>query len=241
MARLAKILAAAAALTSAVALGQSYTGGDVSGGGTVQGKVTFQGQKPHLEAEKRNKDSKVCGTTGPNQTLIVGADGGLKNVIVYLKDIKAGKKLTVGKATIDQDKCSYIPHVQAVAVGTTLTVVNSDSVLHNVHASLGASTVFNYAMPIKNQKIPKKLAKAGIIKIKCDVHGWMNGAIGVMDNPYFAVTGDDGSFSLTDVPAGSYAVEAWQERLGNQSQQVTVPAGGSATADFHFSGGSAAR
>ncbi|MHB1846361.1 MAG: carboxypeptidase regulatory-like domain-containing protein [Deltaproteobacteria bacterium] len=239
MAKLAKILAAAAALTSGVAFGQSYTTSAVSNGGTVSGKVTFQGTPPHLAPEKRNKDPKVCGTTAPNQTLIVGADKGIKNVIVYLKDIKSGKAMALKPATLDQKKCSYDPHVQAVPVGTTMTVVNSDTVLHNVHASLGASTVFNYAMPIHNQKIPKKLTKAGFVKIKCDVHGWMNGAIGVMPNPYFAVTGDDGTFTISDVPAGSYTVEAWQETLGTQTQSVNVTGGGTATADFHFSKGSA--
>jgi hypothetical protein len=101
-----------------------------------------------------------------------------------------------------------------------------------VHASLGAATVFNMAMPIHNQKIPTNLTKAGLIKLKCDVHGWMNGAIAVEDNPYFAVTGDDGSFSIGDVPAGSYTVHVWHETLGEQDQKVTVAAGGKAMADF---------
>jgi len=236
MLRFANALALVGALFSGAALAQSYTQVAVTGGGTVSGKVTFQGAKPALPAEKRNKDPKACGTTAPNQTLIVGAGGGVKNAIVYLKDISSGKKMdTDGKATLDQGKCSYTPHVQAVPVGTTLTVVNSDPILHNVHASEGAATVFNYAMPIKDQKIPKKLTKVGFIKLKCDVHNWMNGAIGVMANPYYAVTGDDGSFSLTDVPAGTYTVEAWHETLGEKSASATVAAGGTATADLVYS------
>ena len=212
----------------------------VTGGGTVSGKVIFEGAKPTLPLEKRNKDPNVCGKDSPNETLIVGAGGGVKNVIVYLKDIHQGKKFVPAAGSLDQIKCSYAPHVQALPVGSTLTVINSDPVLHNVHASLGAETVFNYAMPIKNQKIPKKLIKVGFVKLKCDVHGWMNGAIGVMESPYFAVTGDDGSFSLTDVPPGSYTVASWHERNGEQSQKVTVTAGGTATANFKVTGASAA-
>jgi plastocyanin len=211
-----------------------YTGGAVVGGGTISGKVTFQGTAPKLPPEARNKDPKVCGTTFPNQTLLLGAGGGVKNVVVSLTDIHAGKPMAPGDAQLDQNKCSYAPHVQAVEVGTNLTVLNSDTILHNVHASLGAATVFNMAMPIHNQKIPTKLSKAGLIKLKCDVHGWMNGAIAVEDTPYFAVTGDDGSFTIADVPPGTYTVQAWHETLGDQTQKVTVAAGGKTTADLKY-------
>jgi plastocyanin len=210
-----------------------YTEAPVANGGTISGKVTLMGAKPKLAPEVRNKDPKVCGTSGPNETLILGAGEGVKNVVVSLTDIHSGKKLTAGDATLDQTKCSYVPHVQALPVGSNLVVINSDGVLHNVHATQGALTVFNYAMPIKGQKTqPKKLDKAGLIRLKCDVHGWMNGAIVVEDNPYFAVTGDDGSFSIGDVPPGSYTVHVWHERLGEQDQKVTVAAGGKAMADF---------
>jgi plastocyanin len=228
---------------AAPAAAGGYTVAPVTGGGTISGKVTLTGAAPKLALENRNKDPKVCGTSGPNQTLIVnatgadesvivGAGGGLKNVVVSLSDIHAGKAITPGAAQLDQNKCSYIPHVQALAVGTTLTVHNSDTILHNVHASLGAATVFNFAMPIHDQKIPTTLSKAGLIKLKCDVHGWMNGAIAVEENPYFAVTGADGSYSLTDVPPGTYTVHVWHETLGDQDQKVTVAAGGKGMADF---------
>jgi plastocyanin len=217
---------------AAPAAAGGYTVAPVTGGGTISGKVTLTGAAPKLALENRNKDPKVCGTSGPNQTLIVNATGGVSNAIVSLTDIHSGKALSVGAAQLDQNKCSYIPHVQALAVGTTLTVHNSDTILHNVHASLGAATVFNFAMPIHDQKIPTTLSKAGLIKLKCDVHGWMNGAIAVEENPYFAVTGADGSYSLTDVPPGTYTVHVWHETLGDQDQKVTVAAGGKGMADF---------
>src|SRR5262249_45720120 len=151
--------------------------------------------------------------------------GGVKFVIVYLKDITKGKEMKVGTAELNQEKCAYHPHAQAIPVNTVLTVLNSDPILHNVHASLGATTVFNYAMPLKGQKIPKKLSKAGFVKLKCDVHSWMNGAIAVMDNPYFAVTDENGSFTIDNVPPGSYTLAVWHERLGEKSEPITVAAG----------------
>jgi len=224
MSRLPNILVAASVLASGVALAD-YTTADVTGGGTISGKVTLSGAKPDLPPEKRDKNPDVCGTTAPNQTLQVSDSGGIKFVVVYLKDITKGKALTAGTAELNQEKCAYHPHAQAIPVGTTLTVLNSDPILHNVHASLGASTVFNYAMPLKGQKIPKKLSKAGFVKLKCDVHGWMNGAIAVMDNPYFAITDDNGNFTIDNVPPGTYTLAVWHERLGEKSQPVTVAAG----------------
>jgi plastocyanin len=224
MSRLFTILAAATTLTSSVALAD-YTTADVAGGGSITGKVTMTGAAPALPPEKRDKNPEVCGTTFPNQTLQVSSAGGIKFVVVYLKDITKGKEMTVGAAELNQEKCAYHPHAQAIPVGTVLTVLNSDPILHNVHASLGASTVFNYAMPLKGQKIPKKLSKAGFVKLKCDVHSWMNGAIAVMDNPYFAITDENGSYTIDNVPPGNYTLAVWHERLGEKSQPVTVAAG----------------
>ncbi len=219
---------------AAAPAGGTYTETTVTNGGTIAGTVALTGSAPKLEPQTRNKDPKVCGTTGPNETLLVGAGGGVQNAIVWLTDIHSGKKLVPATSTLNQTKCGFSPHVQALPVGSSLTVINSDPVLHNVHASLGATTVFNYAMPIVNQKIPTKLTKAGIVRLKCDVHGWMNGAIGVMPNPYFAVTGADGSFTIADVPPGTYTVHAWHETLGDRDTQVTVPAGGKAQADLKY-------
>jgi plastocyanin len=209
-----------------------YMTAPVTGGGSIMGKVTITGAAPKLGPQVRNKDPKVCGANGVDESLIVGAGGGVKNAVVTLTDIHSGKAIALAPAQLDQNKCSYVPHIQAVPVGTTLTVLNSDTILHNVHAMLGAATVFNMAMPIHNQKIPTNLSKAGLVKLKCDVHGWMNGAIVVTDNPYFAVSGDDGSFTIGDVPAGTYTVHVWHERLGEADTKVTVAAGGKGMADF---------
>ena len=137
--------------------------------------------------------------------------------------------------TIDQKNCRYHPHVQAASVGSTLEILNSDPMLHNIHGYVGQQTLFNLAMPIKGQKIPRPLPRAGLVSIKCDVHSWMQGYVVVSDTP-FAVDSEDGSYTIKDVPAGTYTVTAWHEKLGTKSEKVTVPATGDATVDFTFAG-----
>ena len=105
-----------------------------------------------------------------------------------------------------------MPHVQAVTVGTPLALINSDAVLHNVHGSAGPVQVFNVAMPIRNQHLPTKLTRPGLVHLQCDAgHTWMSAWIAVFDHPYFAVTGGDGQYAIKDVPAGHYTVEYWHE------------------------------
>jgi hypothetical protein len=102
--------------------------------------------------------------------------------------------------------------VQAVTLGTPLTLMNNDAILHNVHANETGMTVFNVAMPIKGQKLPIPMRKPGLMKLQCDAgHTWMNGWIYVFEHPYFAVTDDKGAFTIKDVPPGEYTVELWHE------------------------------
>jgi plastocyanin len=220
--------------SSGIALGQ-YASVPLKAPGKISGRVTFAGAVAPLAPETRDKDPEVCGSTHENQTLEVGSQGGLKNVVVYLKDIQAGKPLTPVIADLDQVGCTYVPHVQAVPVGSTLNLLNHDPLLHNIHAVQGGSAAFNYAMPQSVRKIPKRLVKPGFLTIKCDVHGWMNGVVAVLDNPYFAVTDADGSFALDLVPPGTYTIVAWHERLGEKTQSVTIRAGEKAKTEFVFS------
>lgn len=220
---------------SGMALGQ-YASVPLSAPGKISGRVTFAGTVPPLGPETRDKDPEVCGSTHDNQTLEVGPQGGLKNVVIYLKDIKAGKAMTPVVADLDQVGCTYVPHVQAIPIGSTLNLLNHDPVLHNIHALENGSTAFNYAMPQSVRKIPKHLVKPGFLVIKCDVHNWMNGVVAVLDNPYFAVTDASGSFTLDLVPPGTYTIAAWHERLGEKTQSVTIGAREKAKIGFAFSG-----
>jgi hypothetical protein len=177
------------------------------------------------------KDASVCGKEVPNEALLVAPDRGLANVLVAIVGLAPPTPpAPAPAAAIDQVGCRYTPHVQAVRVGTRLSVVNSDAVLHNVHAvSTGPTpaTVFNLAMPFKGQKLPTTLRRPGVMKIRCDAgHDWMSAYIGVYDHPYFAVTDAQGRFTIADVPAGEHRLELWHEPIDRKSapliQTVTV-------------------
>ena len=233
--RAAAIALAATTCSSGTALGQ-YVAETLTAPGRVSGTVTYAGSPPSLPPEVRDRSPEICGSTHEAQSLLVSPQGGLKNVVVYLKDIKAGKPMVPVVADLDQSGCTYVPHVQALPVGSTLNLLNDDPLLHNIHALEGGSTIFNYAMPQSVRKIPKRLAKPGFLAIKCDVHAWMNGVVAVLPNPYFAVTDPSGNFTIDGVPPGTYTLAAWQERLGEKSQSLTIGAGETAKPRFTFSG-----
>jgi hypothetical protein len=194
--------------------------------GSIQGTVKVAGPCPHPPAHPVVKDAGVCGKDAPNESVLVDKKGGLQNVVVYLKDAKfAGKPAPVERAALDQRACRYFPHVQALTVGTPLSLMNNDAILHNVHANDTGMTVFNVAMPIKGQKLPIPMRKPGLMKLQCDAgHTWMNGWIYVFDHPYFAVTDETGAFTIKDVPPGEYTVEIWHEPADGQGSGVRTTA-----------------
>ena len=139
---------------------------------------------------------------------------------------------------IDQVGCRYTPHVFGMRVGQTLKIRNSDATLHNIHATPAANPEFNMGQPIQGMEFDRTFDAAEVmVPFKCDVHGWMNAYVGVLDHPYFAVTGDDGNFDISELPPGDYVVEAWHEELGTQTQNVTVGEGGTAEVSFTFTVG----
>lgn len=196
--------------------------------GTVEGTVRVEGPCPKLPPVKVAKDASVCGTEQASEAAAATGDGSLRNVVVSLHAVKPpapSTPPTPGKVTVDQVGCMYKPHVQAVAVGSELTLVNSDRVLHNVHANLAGVTVFNMAMPIKGQRLPTKLTRPGPVRLQCDAgHTWMNAWIYVLGEPLFAVTDDRGHFSIPAVPAGEYTIEYWHEPIDGKGAGVTKAA-----------------
>jgi len=213
----------------------AYKGGTVTDGGSVSGKLIFKGKAPKVEKFKVTKNHEVCGQYKNSEELIVAADGAIKNGIVYIKKIKKGKPLKKSTIHINQEKCVYAPHVQAGVKGGKIELINSDSILHNIHAVLKKAIVFNIAMPMKGQKIKQKLRQSGLITITCDAgHTWMKSYVRVFTHPYYAVTGSDGSFVIDDIPPGSYKLVAWHEKLGKKTAELTVTAKGKATVDFTF-------
>ena len=191
-------------------------------------KAPFEGTAPVSEKIKADADPK-CKMAHPDgiasDEVVVNSNGTLKNVFVYVKDGLAGKTFEAPKTAVefDQKGCQYNPKVFGVQVGQPLEIINSDDTLHNVHALPANSQQFNLGMPIKGMKVKKTFTKPEImVKIKCEVHSWMRAYAGVVDNPYFGVTGDDGSVQIKDLPAGEYTIAVWHEKYGTQEQKVTV-------------------
>jgi plastocyanin len=199
---------------------------------TVAGKITLEGTPPANQPIRMNADPACVaankGQAATQQTFVVGDGNGLGNVFVY---VQSGLNGTFPAPTqpvvFDQKNCQYVPHVFGVQVGQPIEITNSDPTLHNVHATPKVNQEFNTAQPIQGMKTTHVFnAKENdvVIPFKCDVHGWMNAYAGVVEHPYFAVTKPDGTFSIPNLPPGTYTVAAWHERLGTQTQSITVAA-----------------
>jgi hypothetical protein len=191
--------------------------------GAIEGTIRLAGPTPAAAARPILKDASACGREAPAESVIVGKGGTLGNVVVFVADAKpAVAPAAIAGAALDQRQCRYIPHVQALTVGTPLAVMNNDAILHNVHGNEAkpdgpSLTVFNVAMPIKGQKLPVTMRKPGLVKLQCDAgHSWMNAWIYVFDHPYYAVTDTSGAFVIADVPAGEHVVELWHEPANGQ-------------------------
>jgi plastocyanin len=207
------------------ALAQAYQVVAVPNGGTIEGKVVFQGSAP-LKKIIPTKDKEVCGGLREEPQIVLAQDGGVQDALVYLKEVKAGKAWAkLAKPTLlDNLKCQYLPHMQAIPVGSTLVIGNSDPVLHTVHCLLGKETLFNRGFWRQGQQIKKQFEKPGLVLVNCDSHGWMEAWVYVADNPYYAITAKDGTFTLRDVPPGTYTLFTWHEYTGGVEMPVSLKA-----------------
>jgi plastocyanin len=227
----------AAALVSAPVSGMAaYEGGDVKDGGSISGTVKFKGTAPAAKKLDVGKDKEVCDKSPKMDQSLIVKDGNLVNAVVTITDIKKGKKIELKKVTLDQNGCEYKPHVAAFPAGSTIEILNPDGLLHNVHSYSKTNSPFNQAQPKFKKSLEVKIEKPEAVEVKCDVHGWMHGWLVATENPYFAVTDGSGSFKLSDVPAGSYTVEVWHEKLGKSTQKVTVKAKEEAKVSFEVAG-----
>ena len=193
-------------------------------GGTLSGRITFAGDPPAKKKLDITKDKEVCGKTEIyDESLVVGSDKGIKNAVVTVVGAKGGK-FASEKATLDQKGCVYTPRVVVVPTTGQLDILNSDGILHNIHNYSNANPSFNKAQPKFKKVLTEKFSKPEIIKVSCDAHAWMAGWIVATDHPFVAVTDEKGSFTIKDVPPGSYKVEIWHETLGKQVKEVSVKA-----------------
>ncbi|PWT83664.1 MAG: hypothetical protein C5B44_00220 [Acidobacteria bacterium] len=222
--------------------------------GTITGTVAFTGTPPAPKKIDTSADP-VCGSKNPNLTTedTVVKDGKLANVFVYIKDgsLADGSKITeyafetpTQAVVLDQNGCHYRPHVIGIQTNQKMSITNSDPTQHNIHPTPKNNPEWNQTQPNGAPPIEKTFARAEIlIPVKCNQHPWMKAYIGVLKHSFYGVTGEDGAYTIKGVPPGTYTVIAWREggTAGTEkTMQVTVPASGSAKADFSFGEAAAA-
>lgn len=217
----------------------SAQGPAAPGTGAVVGVITFTDPVPKAEKLLVNQNADICGVTKASQAFLVSPKTkGLGNVVLSVEGVADPPEPRQAElqARIAQQKCMYQPHVQVARVGTTLEVVNVDPILHNIHTYLEPSkrTIFNIGQPIKNQVNKIVLKDDGLISVKCDVHNWMSAFIVVTKHPYVAVSDENGTFRIANVPRGRYKLRAWHEELGSMDKEVTVAPGTEARVNFEI-------
>ena len=229
--------------------GSDGGGGDAAAGASlgnasITGAVNFTGTAPANPTIDMSDEAQCAEKWdgAPVDPIVTVADGMLANVFIrVVGGLPAGPyPMPSEPARIDQDGCLYTPRVIGAMVGQSLEITNSDPLLHNIKAVPTANRPFNISQP-RVMTTTRRGARAFgtpeiMVPIECNVHGWMNAYIGVVEHSYFAVSGPDGSFTISGLPAGTYQLEAWHETLGTQSGEATVEADGSATVNFTFSG-----
>ena len=218
-----------ALLLSAVAIAKAHAG-------SVVGYIKFVDAPPKLAAVKVTKDQDYCGESLPNETYLIGSNGGLRNVVVFVEQALSSEAGLPKEVILDNDGCRFSPRVLALTKGDRLKVRNSDLKLHIAHSYLGERTVFTVSLPFRGTTIDvtKKIRNSGLLTLHCDTHAWMRGYIYVFDHPFFAVTDEQGSFSIPNLPAGKYTLKAWHEDAGVRSQEVTISERGETRVNFEF-------
>jgi len=218
-------LTLAGSLVLATAASHAYEASPVANGGVIQGKVVYQGRVP-VKKIIPTKDREVCGGPRDEPEIMVGPGNGVQDAVVYLKAVAKGKAWGKPDKTpaIDNHNCRFEPPIQVIRTGN-IDIHNSDPVLHNTHGFYGRRTAFNVALPEKGNKLTRELPRPGMVRVECDAHGWMLAHVFVAENPYYALTGKDGSFSISDVPPGDYTLVATQKFTGDSETAVTVKPG----------------
>jgi plastocyanin len=198
---------------------------DETTAGGVNGTIMLEGTPPAPRTINRRADAycEQLGTATTQEFVVSG--GGLQNVFVYVKDGLGDLKFPVPTTPVvlDQQGCTYVPRVVGIQAGQPLEIRNSDSTLHNIHAVPANNREFNRGSPLKGVKHTHVFTTPEVmVPFRCDVHNWMNAWVGVLDHPFYAVSGPGGAFEIRGVPPGTYTIEAWHEKLGTQTQTVTL-------------------
>lgn len=204
---------------------------------TLTGKVAFEGEAPapkpiNFGAEKQC--AMMHGDKMPmTEGLVVNPNKTVKWALVYVKGGVSESSAPAEALEIDQKGCMFVPHVAVAQVGQKVTFKNSDSVLHNVRSESKLNKAFNIAQPLQGMTTTKIFEQAETgIKMRCDVHFWMASFVHVLDHPFYAVTDDEGNYQIKDLPAGTYTIEVWHEKLGTQTAEATIAEGETKTFGF---------
>ena len=229
----------------------AYEETTVRDGGTLSGVVRFAGTPPKLDPLPVHRNREVCGEQKASEALVVGPDRGVRGSVVLIEGVARGKKATA-EVLLDNRRCVFVSHVSALAVGDKARVKNSDAILHNTHGLAGTATVFNLAVPNRDQSvdITRRLTWPGVVRVLCDVHPHMFAWLIVHDSPYIAVTDDRGAFRIADVPPRAYKVTMWHEGFRPKgvdkdgrplydeprtiTRDVTIAPRGAATVEFEL-------
>ena len=212
--------------------------GIIYAGGSITGTITFEGKAPKMKPLKVDADP-ICVANNEiapkKEWLILDENKGVKNMLVFITEgLNIDYSPPEEPVVIDQKGCIYSPHVVGIMAGQQLDILNNDGTLHNIHALPKVNKEFNKAQPRSKKKLSVKFEKPEApFKVKCDVHPWMGAYIGVFDHPCFTVSGDDGTYIIPDLKPGEYVIEAWHEKLGSQTANVTV-SDSAAHQDFTF-------
>ena len=220
----------------------AYTEIDPSRAGVVTGKVVFTGKGPVRQKVDFAEDpncAKLHKGEFFTDAIALNNNGTLANVFIYVKAGLEGKKFRppTTPATITQKGCWFEPRMLGIEAGQPFHAINADPLTHNIHPRTANSREWNQSQDAGADPLIRKFARAEImVRIKCNIHPWMKAWVGVTEHPFYAISGNDGTFTIKNLPAGKYTIEAWQEELGTQRQEVTVTAQGTETLSFTYKG-----
>lgn len=230
------------AATNAKSQAEAYFKVDASIAGSISGVIRYTGPRPKVKSVDMSDDpSCVDANRGKvySDSIVIGPRGGLANAFIYIQKGLEGKTFAPPPTPviIEQKGCMFRPHVLGLQTGQTLQIVNSDPVTHNIHPMPQLNREWNHTQGSGDPPMAHKFTKAEVmVPVKCNIHGWMHAYVGVLDHPYFAVSGEDGRFAIPSLPPGTYTLAAWTQTLGVEQQTITVSPRSNTTVDFTFRG-----
>ena len=205
--------------------------------GALEGFVRLTDQRvPQPVLVENSTDPDLCGEAQTLEDMLVSArNRGIRNVIVSLAGVAQHKvpEFVAEPLVLDNRECRFVPHVAVTTIGSTLTMSNSDHLLHNTH--LYGDAKGNYALADNAATVVKTVRKEGMIIVRCDVHGWMSAYIRVDSHPFHSVTDEHGHFRIPGIPSGNYTLALWHERLGHQAINIRIEEEATKYIDLNYS------